>query len=182
MVTTLTLISQCLCNFSQPDCHHMCPTHIYICHVSHSLWKNLQVYIIEGTVQQERDTNSKEKAELEELCDNSMSLAPFLPKASPHTLHPIYLQEYNSLFPKGISNNMIFLFQKCATFDKTTRGRTWLASQDHPDYTRLIWTSKIKIDIIESQKLNYLIHKAIGFSRSPHSVSVKPSVTCAEAS
>ena len=39
---------------------------------------------------------------------------------------------------KGIGNNTIFLFQECDTFDRTTKGRTWLVgvtSQDHPDYT-----------------------------------------------
>ena len=29
--------------------------HIYICHTSHILWKNLQAYNIEGTVQQETE-------------------------------------------------------------------------------------------------------------------------------
>ena len=29
--------------------------HIYICHASHILWKNLQAYNIEGTVQQEKE-------------------------------------------------------------------------------------------------------------------------------
>ena len=47
----------------------------------------------------------------------------------------IFLQETTSLLAKGISNNMIFLFQKCDTFDRTTKGRTWMAYQDHPDYT-----------------------------------------------
>ena len=75
---------------------------------------------------------------------------------------------------------MIFLFQKCDTFDRTAKGRDWLASQDHPDYTQLIWTSTIKIHIIDSQKL--LKYKAIAFGRDSHSVSVKPSVTQAEAS
>ena len=43
-------------NFSQPDFHHMCPSHIYI-YVIHLtfLWKYLQAYNIEGTVQQEKD-------------------------------------------------------------------------------------------------------------------------------
>ena len=44
-------------------------------------------------------------------------------------------QESTSLLPKGISNNMIFLFQKCDTFDRTKKGRTWLTCQDHQDYT-----------------------------------------------
>ena len=56
---------------------------------------------------------------------------------------------------------MIFLFQKCDTFDGTAKGRIWLTSQDHPDYTQLIWTSAIKIHIIDSQTLNYLIYKAL---------------------
>ena len=29
--------------------------YIYICHASHILWKKLQVYNIEGTVQQEKE-------------------------------------------------------------------------------------------------------------------------------
>ena len=60
---------------------------------------------------------------------------------------------------KRISNNMIFLFQKCDTFDRTTIGRTWLVgvtSQDHPDYTQLIWSSSIKLHFIDSQLLNDL--------------------------
>ena len=30
-------------------------SHIYICHISHILWKNLQAYNIEGTVQEEKE-------------------------------------------------------------------------------------------------------------------------------
>ena len=67
-----------------------------------------------------------------------MSFAPFLPKTSPHTIHREYVQESTSLLPKAIGNNMIFLFQKCDTFDRTAKGRAQLAgvtSQDHPEYT-----------------------------------------------
>ena len=55
LVETMLLISQSLQNFSQPDFHHTCPSHIYICHTSHILWKNLQAYNIEDTVQQEKE-------------------------------------------------------------------------------------------------------------------------------
>ena len=51
----LMLITQSLYDSSQPDFHHACPSHIYVCHTSHILWKNLQVYNIEGTVQQEKE-------------------------------------------------------------------------------------------------------------------------------
>ena len=51
----LILINLSLYNFSQPDVHHVHPSHIYICHTSHILWKSLQVYNIEGTVQQEKE-------------------------------------------------------------------------------------------------------------------------------
>ena len=50
----LTLITQSLYNFSQPDCYRMHPSHKYICPTSHILWENLQVYI-EGTVEQEKE-------------------------------------------------------------------------------------------------------------------------------
>ena len=36
---------------------HTSHTHTYICHASHILWKNLQAYNIEGTVQQEKEHN-----------------------------------------------------------------------------------------------------------------------------
>ena len=55
LVTTLMSISQFLYDFSQPDFHHTCPSHTYICHASHILWKNLQAYNIEGTAQQEKE-------------------------------------------------------------------------------------------------------------------------------
>ena len=51
----MSLISWSLCNFSQLDFHHMRPLHIYICHTSLFLWKNLQAYNIEGTAQQEKE-------------------------------------------------------------------------------------------------------------------------------
>ena len=64
LVTMLMSISQSLYDFSQPEFHHMHPSHICICHASHILWKNLQAYNIEGTVPKKRNTYSKEQAEL----------------------------------------------------------------------------------------------------------------------
>ena len=124
-----------------------------------------------------RNTNSKEQAELQEICGNSMSLWPFLPKPSPHTVPTIYVQEGTSLDPKINSNNTIFLFQMCDTFDRTTKGRSWLASQDHPDYTQFIWSSSMEKHFIDSQNMNYLKYKAVASGRNSHSVSVKPSIT-----
>ena len=72
---------------------------------------------------------------------------------------------------------MIFLFQKCDTFGRTAKGRTWLASQDHPHYTQLIWTSTIKINIIDSQFFELSKIKSIAFDRNSPSGRVKPSVT-----
>ena len=66
---------------------------------------------------------------------------------------------------------MMFLLQKCDTFDRTTKGRTWLVgvtSQDHPDYTQLIWSSSMKMHFIDSQRLNYVKNIAIAFSRNLH--------------
>ena len=68
LVMMLMSISQSQHNLFLPDFHHTCPSHthtyIYICITSHILWKNLQVYNIEGTAQQEKYTNSQEHAEL----------------------------------------------------------------------------------------------------------------------
>ena len=55
LVMILMSISQSLYDFSQPEFHHTCPSHIYICHTSHILWKKLQAYNIEDTVQQEKE-------------------------------------------------------------------------------------------------------------------------------
>ena len=52
----------------------------------------------------------------------------------------------------------------------------WLPN--HPDNTQLVWSSSIKIHIIDSQKLNHLKYEANAFGRNSHSVSIKPSVTC----
>ena len=98
-----------------------------------------------------------------------MSFTPFLPKPSPHTICSIYCQEYTSLLPKELVTTQYSFSKKCDTFDRPTKARTWLTgvtSQDHPDYTQLIWSSSIKIHIIDSQKLNYLKHKAIAFGRT----------------
>ena len=35
LVKIMSSLSWSLCNFSQPDFHHVCPSHIYICHTSH---------------------------------------------------------------------------------------------------------------------------------------------------
>ena len=53
--------SYVLISFLQKRFHHMSlsHTHIYICHASHILWKNLQMYNIEGTIQQEMEHKTK---------------------------------------------------------------------------------------------------------------------------
>ena len=51
----LTSISQSLYGLSQQDFHHAYPLHIYTCHPSHSLWKNLQAYNIQDSVQWKKE-------------------------------------------------------------------------------------------------------------------------------
>ena len=55
LVVKLMLISQSLYDFSQQESYHVYPLHICTCHTSHILWKSLLAYIIEGTVQQEKE-------------------------------------------------------------------------------------------------------------------------------
>ena len=55
----LTSIFQSLYDFSQQEFFHTYNLHIYTCHVSHILWKNLQAYNIEGTVHQEKENKSQ---------------------------------------------------------------------------------------------------------------------------
>ena len=158
----------------------MCAPYTYI-HITHLTFcgRTLKHTLLEIVYEEENEAQNKTMAIFLELHDNSISFTPFLPRPSPHTLHTSYVQECNSLLPTGSDNNMIFVFQKCDTFGRTTKGRTWLASQDHPLYTQLIWTSTIKthhrLTIVELSKL-----KSIAFGRNSPSVRVKPS--CAEAS
>ena len=86
-------------------------------------------------------------------------------------------QESTSLLQKGICSNMTLLFQKSDTFDRTAKGSTWLASQDHPDYTQSIWSSSIKMHIMDSQELNYLKNIAIDFGRNSHLLVSNPLLT-----
>ena len=94
-------------------------TYIYVMHLTfcgrifkHTILE--EVYDGEGTSKQITFPSFLE------LCYNSMSFTPFIPKISPHTIHTIYVQQYASLLPKEISNNIIFLFQECDIFDRTT--------------------------------------------------------------
>ena len=91
-------------------------THIYICHASHILWENLQAYNNEGTVQQEKEHKK------------------------PRTIPSQNFTTYNSqnIFSgmhltssKRIGNNMIFLFQKCDTFDQTTMEEPGLVTEKY---------------------------------------------------
>ena len=161
----------------------MCAPYTYI-HVMHliNLWKNLQASCILHTVQSKKEHKNT-------TCSLLLGIVSQLNEL--HTIPSQIFTTYNSqsigfgihfTSSKGTDNNRIFLFQKCDTFGRTEKGRTWLTSQDHTDFTQLISRSPIKIHIIDSQKVNYLKYKAIAFSRNSPSVSVKPSVTQAEAS
>ena len=71
LVAMLTSISQSLYDFSQQDFYHTYPLHTYTYHGSHILWKNLPVYNIEGTVQQEKEHKNQGAFQaLGILCDN----------------------------------------------------------------------------------------------------------------
>ena len=121
LVETVLSISRSLHDFSKPDFYHTCPSQIYI-YITHITFcgRIFNHTVLKVQYNKKRDTNSREQAELLELCDNSMSFTPFFPKPSPHALHTIWFPECNSLFPKSISNNRIVLFQNCDTVDRTT--------------------------------------------------------------
>ena len=147
----LMSISLSLHDLSQQDFIHMHTLPIYTCHIPHILWKNPQAYTIQHSVQQGRSIKVKSMPIFLELHDKSMRFKSTLPKSSPHTkrivsyspmyhintvfhtLHDTSQQVYKSqsLFSGmhlasniSISNNMIFLFQKC---DTISQDHTWLA-------------------------------------------------------
>ena len=59
LVTMLTSISQSLQDLSQQDSIHTRTLPIYTCHTPHILWKTPQVYTIQYSVQQGRNTKLK---------------------------------------------------------------------------------------------------------------------------
>ena len=72
----------------------------------------------------EKEHQNKTHSHLLVIVSQLNEFTPFLPKSSPHIIPRVYCQESSSLLPKGISNNMIFLFLKCNAFDRTVKGRT----------------------------------------------------------
>ena len=127
-------------------------TYLYVMHLTfcgrifkHKYWKKCIM---------EKEHQNKTHSHLFGIVSQLNEFHTIIPKISPHTIHTIYVQECASLLPKEISNNIIFLFHECDTFDRTTIGSTWLAgvtSQDHPNYTQLIWSSSIKMHFIDLQ-------------------------------
>ena len=142
----LTLISLSLYDLSQHDFTLHAPyTYVDVMHLT------LCGRIFKCTIF-EIVYNGKGTAKQNSFPHNSIRFALFLPISSPHTIHRVNFQESASLLENGSSNNMIFLFQKCDTFDRTAKGRAGLVgvtSQDHPDYTQLIWSSSIKIHFVD---------------------------------
>ena len=109
-------------------------THIYMSRISHfcgRIFKHTILDIVYDGKGTQNQTHSHLLGIMSQL--NEFHTIPSQ-KSSPHTIHKVYSQESTSSLPKGIGNNMIFLFQKFDTIDRTAKGRTWLASQDNPDY------------------------------------------------
>ena len=135
LVKMALLIPLSLYDLSLQDFNHTCTLHIYICHTSHILWKNLQAYSIPHAVQSKKEHKNT-------MCSNLLVIVSQFNEF--HTIPSQIFTTYNSLSigsvnhftaSKGTNNNTIILFQKCDTFGSTEEGRTWLTSQDHPDYT-----------------------------------------------
>ena len=125
-------------------------TYIHLMHLT-ILWKNLQAYNIQDSVQWKKEHKNITHSLLLRIVSQLNNFRTILSQIFTIYFHRVYVLEYISLLPKGIDNNMIFLFQKCDTFDRTMKGRTWLTSQDHPDFTQLIRSPQSKY-IIDSQK------------------------------
>ena len=81
--------------------------YIYICLTSHILWNNLQVYHIEGTVQQEKEHKFQGASRALGIVRQLNEFHTIPSQTLPHTLHTRYFQHCNSFLPKGISNNTI---------------------------------------------------------------------------
>ena len=79
------------------------------------------------------------------------------------------VSECTLLLPNESITTWYSFHKKCDTFSRTTTGRTWLAevvSQDHTHYTQLLWTSTIKIHIIDSQPFELSKIKSIALAET----------------
>ena len=125
LVKMTLLITLSLYGLSLQDFNHMRTLHIYTCHASHNFVEE------SSSIPYSTYSTIRIVSQLNEF----------------HTIPSQIITTYNSqgivlgihfTSSKEPNNNMIFLFQKCDTFGRTEKGRTWLTSQDHTDFTQLI--------------------------------------------
>ena len=99
MVVMVTSCARSLCDPTQQDFINACTLPIYMCHTRFKFSRTLQSTLCNIVYNQEGTPKMKRMLIFWELCDSSMSFTPILPKPSHHTIHKVYFQEHNSLYP-----------------------------------------------------------------------------------
>ena len=91
------------------------PTHIYVSHVIQIL-KNLQSTLCDIVYNQEGTQKMKRMLIFWEMRDSSMSFMSIIPKTSHHTIHKVYCQKHNSLYPILWVTTRYSCSKRCDTF------------------------------------------------------------------
>ena len=84
-------------------------------HAIHIL-KNPPEYTMRYSVQPGRNTKMKCMLIFWEMRDSSMSFMSIIPKPSHHTIHKVYFQEHNSLYPILWVTTRYSYSKRCDTF------------------------------------------------------------------
>ena len=102
-----------------------------------------------------------------EMRDSSMRFAPIIPKTSHHTIHKVYCQEHNSLYPKVWVTTRYFYSKRCDTFSQDCTFLEACIPRNTRDAYDGIDGSQSK-HIINSQILHNLKYKVFAFNRNLH--------------
>ena len=116
MVMMVTSRARSLRDPTQQDYIHARTLPIYKCHTRFKFWRTLQRTLCSIVYNQEGTPKMKRMLIFWEMCDISMSFTPIIPNHSHHTIHKVYFQEHNSLYPKVWVTTRYSYSKRCDTF------------------------------------------------------------------
>ena len=103
-------------NPTQQDFSNAHTLPIYKCHTRFKFWRTFQSTLCDIVYNQEGTPKMKHMLIFWEMRDSSMSFTPILPKPSHHTIHKVYCQEHNSLYPILWVTTRYSCSKRCDTF------------------------------------------------------------------
>ena len=116
MVVMVTSRARSLRNPTQQDFIHVRTLPIYKCHKGFKFWRTLHRTLCNIVYNQEGTPKMKRMLIFWEMRDITMSFTPIIPKTSHHTIHKVYFQEHNSLYPILWVTTRDSYSKRCDTF------------------------------------------------------------------